>query len=225
MRIGIPANYFFDDVDGEMSAAVLAVVATLEAHGAKACSVQIPDAEMYGRVATAIARPEATAAHAAALRAADSGLGAIARARLREGAKTTAEAYLQAVRLRRRLLRKFVDLIFDRVDVVITPVIPEPAPPYAAATAGDVSEVIARMGRFSRFTRPFNLLGLPTLSLPCGFSRDGRPLACQVVGRPFDEATVLRLGQAYERHTTWHASMPPVHAPAAKHLLGGLRSA
>jgi aspartyl-tRNA(Asn)/glutamyl-tRNA(Gln) amidotransferase subunit A len=55
------------------------------------------------------------------------------------------------------------------------------------------------MGRFSRLTRPFNGLGLPALALPCGAASDGRPLALQIVGRPFDEATVLRLGHAYQR--------------------------
>jgi aspartyl-tRNA(Asn)/glutamyl-tRNA(Gln) amidotransferase subunit A len=55
------------------------------------------------------------------------------------------------------------------------------------------------MGRFSRLTRPINGLGLPALSVPCGFSRDGLPLALQIVGRPFDEATILRLGHACER--------------------------
>ena len=64
------------------------------------------------------------------------------------------------------------------------------------------------MGRFSRLTRPFNGLGLPALSVPCGFSGDGRPLAVQIVGRPFDEATVLRLGHAYERATDWGARRP-----------------
>jgi aspartyl-tRNA(Asn)/glutamyl-tRNA(Gln) amidotransferase subunit A len=64
------------------------------------------------------------------------------------------------------------------------------------------------MGRFSRLTRPFNTLGLPALTVPCGFSSDARPLALQIVGRAFDEATVLRLGHAYQQATSWHVEGP-----------------
>ena len=88
------------------------------------------------------------------------------------------------------------------------PTIPEPAPALAHVKAGATADVIARMGRFSRLTRPFNALGLPALSLPCGAAPDGRPLAMQLVGRPFDEATLLRLGHAYERATAWHGRRP-----------------
>ncbi len=66
------------------------------------------------------------------------------------------------------------------------------------------------MGRFSRLTRPFNALGLPALSVPCGFSADGRPLAVQLVGRPFAEATLLRIGHAYEQATEWHRRRPAI---------------
>jgi aspartyl-tRNA(Asn)/glutamyl-tRNA(Gln) amidotransferase subunit A len=89
--------------------------------------------------------------------------------------------------------------VFGEVDTLVLPVIPEPAPALDAVKAGTADEIVARMGRFSRLTRPFNGLGLPALALPCGGAPDGRPLALQIVGRPFDEATVLRLGHAYQR--------------------------
>jgi aspartyl-tRNA(Asn)/glutamyl-tRNA(Gln) amidotransferase subunit A len=98
--------------------------------------------------------------------------------------------------------------VWSEVDVLAAPVIPEPAPPLAAATEGSLDEITVRQGRFSRLTRPINGLGLPALSLPCGFSRAGLPLAFQLVGRPFDEATVLRLGHAYQQATDWHAHEP-----------------
>jgi aspartyl-tRNA(Asn)/glutamyl-tRNA(Gln) amidotransferase subunit A len=65
------------------------------------------------------------------------------------------------------------------------------------------------MAAFTRFTRIFNTIGLPALSLPCGFTAAGLPLALQIVGRPFDEATVLRVGHAYEQATDWHRRRPP----------------
>ena len=130
------------------------------------------------------------------------------RARLEVGFHISAHDYLQALRLRARYARDFVAQVFAGLDALLAPVIPEPAPPLETVKAGTVEEIVSRMGRFSRLTRPFNGLGLPALSVPCGFSGDGRPLAVQIVGRPFDEATVLRLGHAYERATDWGARRP-----------------
>ena len=78
----------------------------------------------------------------------------------------------------------------------------------ASDSGGGFSPPPRAAPRFSRFTRPFNGLGLPALSLPCGFSRAGLPLAFQIVGRPFDEATVLGVGHAYQTITTWHERVP-----------------
>ncbi|PYM11390.1 MAG: hypothetical protein DMD81_27045, partial [Candidatus Rokuibacteriota bacterium] len=116
--------------------------------------------------------------------------------------------YLQAARLRARLTREFVAEVFDAVDVLVVPTVPEPAPAYDQLKRGDAGERVRRMGRFSRLTRPFNGLGLPSLSMPCGRSADGRPLGLQIVGRPFAEATILRLGHAYERATPWTTPPP-----------------
>ena len=106
------------------------------------------------------------------------------------------------------LTREFLRAVFSHVDLLLAPTIPEPAPEIAAVTTGRVEDIIKRMGRFSRLTRPFNGLGLPALSLPCGFSSRGLPLAFSIVGRPFDEATVLRAGQAYERAAGWVSRRP-----------------
>ena len=66
------------------------------------------------------------------------------------------------------------------------------------------------LGRFSRLTRTISTLGLPALSVPCGFSTGGLPIGIQLIGRPFDEAVILRLGHAYERATGWHTRRPPL---------------
>ena len=92
----------------------------------------------------------------------------------------------------------------------MAPVIPEPAPVISQATDGAVSEIAFRQGRFSRLTRPFNGLGLPALSVPCGFSKAGLPLGFQIVGRPFAEAIVLRVGRAYEDATSGSRRQSPL---------------
>ncbi len=119
----------------------------------------------------------------------------VVRSRLELGCAIPAYDYLQALRLRARLARAFIARGVRRGGRA-----GGAGDPGAGALArprhrGPVHELVARQGRFSRLTRPFNGLGLPALSVPCGFSSAGLPLAFQIVGRPFDEATVLRLGR------------------------------
>jgi aspartyl-tRNA(Asn)/glutamyl-tRNA(Gln) amidotransferase subunit A len=132
------------------------------------------------------------------------------RTRLEVGLRIPAHDYLQAQRVRARLTRQFVEQVFGEVDVLLAPVIPEPAPALDAVKAGAIEDVVARMGRFSRLTRPLNALGLPALSIPCGFASSGLPLAVQIIGRAFDESTVFRVGHAYEQATPWHRRRPPL---------------
>jgi len=146
--------------------------------------------------------------HARIFRERPQDLQPVVRARLEVGFGISAYDYLQAQRLRATLTRAFVRDVFGEVDVLMTPVIPEPQPALAALKATAVDEFNARAGRFSGLTRPFNGLGLPAISVPCGFGSTGLPLAFQLVGRPFAEALLLRLGHAYQENTGWPARQP-----------------
>ena len=208
LRVGVPENFFFQGIDPEMEAGVRAAVATFASLGARVTEVRLPDPQVMNDVTSIISRSESAALHAGLLREKPHELAAFTRARLELGLRVPAYDYLQALRLRARLARAFSRDVWAEVDVLAVPVIPEPAPPLTSALEGPLEEIIVRQGRFSRLTRPFNGLGLPALSLPCGFSRGGLPLAFQLVGRPFDEATVLRLGHAYQQATDWHTRRP-----------------
>jgi aspartyl-tRNA(Asn)/glutamyl-tRNA(Gln) amidotransferase subunit A len=210
VRVGVPENYFFDAVDGEVAAAVREAARALERLGARVTDLRIPDPTPVTDVANTLIWCESSATHARVIRERPGELGPFARARLQFGFHIPAHDYLQAARIRARLAREFVREVFADVDVLVTPVIPEPPPRLDGAMAGPVSEVIVRMGRFSRLTRPFNAWGLPALSLPCGVSREGVPLALQIAGRPFDEATVLRAGHAYEQAAGYWLRRPSV---------------
>jgi len=188
-------------VHPEMAAAVRAAVRAMEGLGVAARELRVPDPAVIGDVAQIMSRTEASVVHARVLRERPHELGATVRTRLETGTLISAHDYAQAQRLRSRLLAEFVASVFGEVDLLVAPVIPEPAPALATATGGAPEAVAARMGEFSRLTRPFNGLGLPALAVPCGRSADGLPLALQIVGRPFDEATVLRLGHAYQQAT------------------------
>jgi aspartyl-tRNA(Asn)/glutamyl-tRNA(Gln) amidotransferase subunit A len=205
LRVGVPENYYFDGLAPDVDAAVREAIRALEALGASTRPVRVPDPTVQSGISNVLARAESAVIHERVVRERPHELQPAVRARLEIGFQIPAHDYLQAGRLRAQLARQFVAGVFADVDVLIAATIPEAAPALADAKAGSADDVVARMGRFSRLTRPFNGLGLPALSVPCGFSADGRPLAFQIVGRPFAEATVLRLGHAYQRVTDWHA--------------------
>jgi aspartyl-tRNA(Asn)/glutamyl-tRNA(Gln) amidotransferase subunit A len=199
LRVGLPENYYFEGVLPEVRAAVEGAARTLASLGASVRPVRLPDPAALIDVANILARSESAAIHVRVARERPHELGAAVRSRLEVGFHISAHDYLQAGRLRARLTREFVAEVFEEVDAVLAPTIPEPAPALSDVTGGSVDEIVRRMGRFSRLTRPFNVLGVPVVALPCGFSADGRPLSMQIVGRPFDEATVLRLAHACEQ--------------------------
>jgi aspartyl-tRNA(Asn)/glutamyl-tRNA(Gln) amidotransferase subunit A len=208
VRIGLPENYFFQGVEEEAAAGVRAAARQLEELGARVVEIRIPDPRDMTDVAMLITRAEASALHARIFRERPQDLQPAVRARLQLGLGISAYDYLQALRLRAKLTRAFVREVFAEIDVLLTPVIPESQPAMAALKAAPVSEFNARAGRFSRLTRPFNGYGLPALSVPCGFGRTGLPLGFQAVGRPFDEALLLRLGHAYQEAAGWHRLRP-----------------
>jgi aspartyl-tRNA(Asn)/glutamyl-tRNA(Gln) amidotransferase subunit A len=111
--------------------------------------------------------------------------------------------------LRARLIDDF-KAVFERVDVVVTPASPVTAwqRGQASVVTGGVEE--SPLAASWRLTYPFNLTGLPALSLPCGFDSRGLPVGLQIAGKPFDEATVLRVAHAYEGVHHWNAALPPI---------------
>jgi aspartyl-tRNA(Asn)/glutamyl-tRNA(Gln) amidotransferase subunit A len=121
------------------------------------------------------------------------------------GLLTGSADYIQAQRVRSRL-RAELAAAFATVDWLALPCQGGPAP--LVKDVGPL-DVLFRHA-VPEFHAPFNLAGLPSLAVPCGFSPDRLPIALQLVGKPFDEATVLRAGYAYQQHTDWHRQRPPI---------------
>ena len=206
LRVGVADGFYAEGLDAHVARALAEAVATL---GATVETVSVPDPRpMVAACSNVMVRAESAAIHARILKERPGELQPAVRDRMAPGLTVSAYEYLQGQRLRARFTREFIEGVFARIDVLVTATIPEPAPALAAAKAGAAADVIARMGRFSRLTRPFNALGLPALSIPCGASADGRPVGMQLVARPFEEATLLRLGHAYEGATAWHRRRP-----------------
>ena len=210
LRVGVPDRYYWEGLDGEVLAATRAAIEGLRALGAQVAECAVPDPALLNDLANVIARCESAAVHARIARESPHALQPAVLARIEVGFHVSAHDYLQATRLRARATRTFVEDVFSRVDLLVAPTIPEPAPALSAVKTGPPDEIVRRMGRFSRLTRPWNALGLPVLSLPCGFTPDGRPVGLQLVGRPFDEATVLRAGHVYEQAAGWWRRRPPL---------------
>jgi aspartyl-tRNA(Asn)/glutamyl-tRNA(Gln) amidotransferase subunit A len=198
LRIGIPTNFFTEDLDGETEAAVAAAVRVLEGLGAVVVPVGIPQAEHLGAVITGIMMPEASAYHRRALRETPELFTEQVRSLLEVGETILATDYIDALRFRQSMKDAWKDMM-RAVDVVVAPTVPTPALPaqdperFGPDNTSEDPDV-----EFGRLSIPANLLGLPSLQVPCGFSEAGLPLGVQIMGRPFAEQTVLRVGRAYE---------------------------
>jgi len=201
LKIGVPRNYFFDGVDPEVGRAFEDALGTLRKLGAEVRDVQIPS--MAGAPSfLLILMAEAYAYHERDLREHPELYGEVLRERILAGALVTASEYMQAQRIRAEICRETAE-VMKSVDVLGTPTAVKPATPFAQAQNPDFGFPRSNMP-------PFNLTGLPTLALPCGFSSSGLPLSFQLSGRAFEEGTVLRVGHAYEQATAWHTRRPPV---------------
>ena len=207
LRIGVLRRFFLESADEEVARAVEAAVAALQGLGATAAEAALPLMAHAAGASTAVLAPEAYAYHERWLQTRPQDYGPDVRERLRVGAFITGADYVQGARVR-GLIRDEVDQVLAGLDVLICPSTP------IAATAVDQGEVTIRGERQSvrqsliRYTRPFNLSGHPAVSVPCGLTASGLPIGLQIVGRPFDEATVLRVADAYQRATDWHARRP-----------------
>lgn len=211
LRVGLLRGFFRDGVDREVLAAVEAAARTLEAQGARVDEVELATIDHVPAASFAIIASEALAYHAEWLRTRAGDYQRDVADRLRMGAFITGAQYVRAQQAR-VLIRRDVEAALASRDVLLAPTTPIPATPVGAAETTIGGAPADVRSSLIRFTRPFNMSGSPTCSLGCGFTAAGLPIGLQVIGRAFDEATVLRVADAYQRHTDWHARRPPVAA-------------
>jgi aspartyl-tRNA(Asn)/glutamyl-tRNA(Gln) amidotransferase subunit A len=211
MRIALPIPYFFDHemLHPQMRDAVLGAVGHLVDAGAVSREVDLPYGQQAKDANSIILAAEAYAYHRDNLVRRWQAYGVGTRPTLARGAFYTAADLVQAQRFRSMYCRMIAQLLQDH-DVIVTPSAPGPAEVATELTP-------SRRLVTPQYTAPWNLTGLPAVAVPVGFSSAGLPLSMQVVGRPFAEATVLRLADALQRMTDWHLAVPPVHelVPAA----------
>jgi aspartyl-tRNA(Asn)/glutamyl-tRNA(Gln) amidotransferase subunit A len=200
LRIGLVTNWYAKDAAPEVAAAVARAMETLGEQGAIVEEIELAPLQDYIDCKTTISLCELYAIHEKDLKTRPQDFGKLLRTRIIAGALVRAEDYVQAMRWRNELATKMLAQ-FTRFDLLATAGWLNPAEP---ADPNGVDFFKRRM----IVTMPFSLSGIPALSVPCGFSRSGLPLAFQLAGRPYDEPTVLRAGDAYQRATDWHRKQP-----------------
>lgn len=212
VRLGVPRKGFFDGLAPDVAAAVEEALVVLRDLGAR---VEDMDASILRANRSAmreIQQAEARRHHAQWLRDRPDDYGADVRESLSRRADMTVDELMQAFRTRDAMTQTMATLM-ERYDVLVLPTTRIAAVPIGAemVTTDRVDEPLRDV--LTPNTNPFNLVGMPALSLPCGLTTDGLPIGLQVVGRRWDEMTVLRVAAAYERVTAWHTYRPPAFEP------------
>ena len=208
LRIGLLRNFYYEILDREVRAKVEAAVETLAELGAQVEEVTIPHLE-EGAAAALITLSAEAASSLEEFYHTRPDLGADVRARVDLGTVFPATAYIKAQRVRRYLQESFREA-FKKVDALVTPTLPITAPRRDATSVSIDGVEMLIAPAVTRLTRLYNLLGLPAITVPCGFSSEGLPIGLQIAGRPFDEATILRVADVYEANTNWHEKEPPL---------------
>jgi aspartyl-tRNA(Asn)/glutamyl-tRNA(Gln) amidotransferase subunit A len=209
VTIGVPDRYYFDGIDPEVAELVAASRTVLEKRGAKIVDVPVGDHGALNDLSNGMLWPEAAALHLPWLRQRAHDYAPQSRARLLVGLGVPASLYIEAVRTRATLLEGLLRETFSKCDVLHVPVLKRPVPTAAETDVGGGAAMQEVLGQIVANTRPFNLLGLPGLSVPIGLTRNGLPQAMQLVGRPFREDLLFRVGAAYEA-ATGPAARPPL---------------
>lgn len=204
LRLGVPRTSFFASLDPEIAKAVEAAIEVLRKLTATVVDITLPSASIsFDEIYAKVRSVEAYTYHSQWIAESPEKYQAATRQRITQNfASVQATAYVQA-RLQLDVLRRGIKKAFTSVDLLITPTMP--GPPVSIAQGADPTAVSTRN------TLPFNVLGLPTISVPCGFTTSGLPIGLQIAGAPFAESTVLALAHAYEQATEWHGRHPKLN--------------
>jgi aspartyl-tRNA(Asn)/glutamyl-tRNA(Gln) amidotransferase subunit A len=197
-------------LDAQIGAAIQAATDTLGQLGARISAVSLPDFTALYRCAEVMVKCEAAAMHRPWMEKTPELYANQVRTRTEAGFLIPATQYIDALRLRAHFVKEFLATSMEGVDAIVLPAISFPIPTLEETDTEDKGgpAVLEMVAGFTALTRPFNTLGVPALSVPCGFDRNGAPIGLQLIGRPFDEALLYRIGHAYQGATDFHKKVP-----------------
>ena len=211
LRVGVVTERVHTDVlDPDVRSSIEQAITQLGELGAVVEEVSLPLTEQSAAISTAVIYADAAAVHRQGIEERLKEYDYNIQLRLLTGSILPAQALHKAQRLR-HLLRQQVLEALERVDVLVMPTSSIPASPLPeSAGLSGKEEFLQMLGGRRSFTAPFNLAGVPALSINCGFTPESLPVGLQIAGRPFGEPTLFRVAHAYEQSTDWHTRRPPV---------------
>ena len=214
LRIGVPASYYVDGLDADVARVLDETLAVLRKEGAEIVKVELPDQRQLSAACQIVLATEAASLHKRWMIERPQDYSPQVLMRLQNALAIPAVTYLEAMRWRGPALAAYLAAV-EGTDAVIAPATPMPAPTIAESDVGNNHDAEAVIQRITRFTRPINYLGVPSLAVPAGFSKSGLPVGMQIIGRSFDEAMLIRIGAAFQRATDYHRRVPKIlEAPA-----------
>jgi len=202
-KVAVGSGEFIETSDPEVLNAVHETAKVFEAMGCKIRDVNVDWMQEAALANKTMTQSDGAAVHRDRLKEHPEMFGDDVRRRLEEGAKTTSTEYILARRTQSEV-QKRCELFFESTDFLIVPTTPIAAPTIEGHDA------VEQAGRLTRFTAPFNLAGLPAISIPCGFTKEGLPIGMQIISRAWGDAKVLNAAYAYEQATEWHKKFPAI---------------
>lgn len=200
-KVAIGSGEFIETSDPEVLSAVHEAAKVFESMGCRMSKVNVDWMRDAALANKNMAQADGAAVHRDRLKEHPEQFGEDVRRRLEDGAKLTSTEYALARRTQSEV-QKRCELFFETTDFLIIPTTPIAAPTIEGHDA------VEQAGRLTRFTAPFNLTGLPALSVPCGFTKEGLPIGLQIISKAWWDAKVLNAGYAFEQATEWHNKLP-----------------
>jgi aspartyl-tRNA(Asn)/glutamyl-tRNA(Gln) amidotransferase subunit A len=202
-KIALAIGNYIEEADQEVLEAVHKAAHVLEEQGAFITEVNMDFLKQAALANGLMTQADGAAFHRERMKEHPDWFGADVRQRLETGAAFTSSEYSLARRTQAEVKRR-CELLFDEYDILLLPTTPIPAPVLEGENA------VERARQLTRFTAPFNLTGMPALTVPCGFTKDGLPIGLQIISRAWNEAGILRTGYAFQQATEWHTRKPEI---------------
>ena len=207
-KVAIPESYYRELLSDDVGVLLEDAVSTLRSLGVSTQKTTPPDMSLTNSMAQVVMAVEAATVHQKTLAEHRDQYAEVVRSRIEPGLLIPATRYCEALSLRSRIAREYVTLTFGSNDIVMTPTIPIPVPTIVETTADDPTRIAKRLAALTHCTRGINYLGLPAITIPAGFTKNGLPCAFQLIGKPFAEANLLKAADAFQRLTDWHQRKP-----------------